>query len=106
MACKMRFLGRSPLNDHTGVATNDRRFDELIRIHEACRTAIDASVLRIAGPYWALNLLLWSRQLAIPAISMGTGFQYVIPGRRVSQGRVRVPLGPLKRRALAEGAGL
>lgn len=90
----------SSLNDQEGSSSLDRRFRTLIQFHEALRENVDPSAILIAGPYWGMNLVLWSRGLVShPAIGLGGPFQYYIPGTQLSPAKARVPLYPLRRLA-------
>jgi len=55
--------------------------------------------IRVAGPYWGLNLVLWARGLVdYPAIGIGNAYQYSLSGGPMRPPRERLPLGPLRRR--------
>jgi hypothetical protein len=92
----------STLEDQKCRAAYGKRFDALIRFHEDLRAARpEANV--IAGPYWGMNLVLWARRLCdYPAVSLGTGYRYMISGAFAKQARrFHVALQPLRRWALA-----
>jgi len=90
----------SSLNDQDGTGNFEQtRFPGIINFHQELSAKITTSSAIIAGPYWALNLILWARGLVhFPAI--GKGYQYYIPGGRLMKGVVRVALGPLRRLAI------
>jgi len=73
------------LEDDSGSPIlRNRRFPGLIDLHEELNLRI-SSKIRIAGPYWGLNLVLWARGLVDhPAIGIGAGYRYLpvgLPGR-------------------------
>jgi len=89
------------LEDAKGRPSNPERLTNLLELHKHIRSTVSAQV--IAGPYWGFNLVLWSRGLCdYPATGVGSGFQYYIPGLAISRGsNFRIPIAPLKRRAVA-----
>ena len=62
-----------------------RRFEipvslELMDLHSELNEKIPSRI-RIAGPYWGLNLVLWARGLIdYPAIGVGNSYQYFLAG--------------------------
>ncbi len=91
----------SKLNDHDSISSlENERFPGVIHFHEELGEKIPPDVVTIAGPYWGLNLALWARGVAhFPAIGVGRGYQYYIPGRdpQSSGAKPRVAVPPLKR---------
>lgn len=78
------------------------RFTSLIQFHQELNDEI-SSRIRIAGPYWGLNLVLWARGLIeYPAIGVGSTYHYNLSGNHKSGSTPasRVALGPLRRRAI------
>jgi hypothetical protein len=74
----------------------------MVAFHQELRGVLPKSVFVVAGPYWALNVVLWARGLAeYTAIGVGSGFQYYVPGGPLSQGKNRVVVPPLRRQAIA-----
>ncbi|MAT16630.1 MAG: hypothetical protein CMJ46_15325 [Planctomyces sp.] len=73
---------------------------KLIEFHTMLDGAIGGCHLRIGGPYWGANLVLWARDLIdAPAISAGKGFRYHIPaGYKRSSDTSWITLTPLRRR--------
>lgn len=56
----------------------------------------------IAGPYWALNILLWARGLVThAAVGTGRAYQYFLPGGPLFSGKIRIALSPLRRIVVA-----
>ncbi|MDB4916647.1 MAG: hypothetical protein JWM95_4291 [Gemmatimonadetes bacterium] len=88
------------LSDDSGSRTlRNTRFPGLVSLHEELNECIP-SAIRIAGPYWALNLVLWARGLVdYPAIGVGSGYQYYLSGGHASVASARVALPSLRRRA-------
>jgi hypothetical protein len=94
----------STLDDHAGLKKlENQRFPGIIHFHEELNEK-HLTEVTIAGPYWGLNLALWSRGLVrFPAIGVGS-YKYYPPGRSPQAAKVRVAVPPLKR--LAVGAAL
>lgn len=87
------------LEDDSGSSTlGNKRFPGMIDLHEELNLRISPKI-RIAGPYWGLNLVLWARGLVDhPAIGIGAGYRYFpvgLPGRQPS---VKLALPSLRRR--------
>jgi len=75
------------------------RFPSLIALHEYLKDNTQAFL--IAGPYWGLNLVLWARGIIdYPAIGLGAGYQYHLPGGKLHRGTSRIALPPLRRCAV------
>lgn len=56
------------------------RLSPLIAFHENLNDQLPAKAFTCAGPYWALNLILWARGLIdFPIIGSGSQFQYSTP---------------------------
>jgi hypothetical protein len=85
--------------EETGsVALRNKRFKSTIELHQELNEVI-SSKIRIAGPYWGMNLVLWSRGLIdFPAIGVGGTYQYYMPGGHSRTASARVAIGPLRRR--------
>jgi hypothetical protein len=93
------------LNDESGSATlRSKRLPGLISVHEEMNEKI-SSKIRVAGPYWGANLVLWAKGLVdYPAIGVGSGYQYFLSGR--PGGRpptVKVAIPSLRRRTELPG---
>lgn len=70
----------SELSDWKGSGTFEDRFKSLIAFHTDLRASFPKAVI-VAGPYWAMNLVLWARGLCdYPAIAVGHNFSYNISG--------------------------
>ena len=73
----------------------------MIALHEELNDRIPSKI-RIAGPYWGLNLVLWARNLVdSPAIGIGSRYQFLLAGGPGRQPAVRLALPPLRRRVMA-----
>ena len=91
------------LKDESGSKTlTSRRFPDVIGLHEELNAKLGAR-MRVGGPYWGLNLILWSKGLTdYPAVGVGGGFQYFLSGTlHGSTPSPRLALPPLRRRAVA-----
>jgi hypothetical protein len=88
------------LNDESGSATlRNKRFPGVIALHEELNASIPSRI-RIAGPYWGLNLVLWARNLVDhPAIGIGSGYQFLLAGVPTKKSRAKLALPSLRRRA-------
>ncbi len=88
------------LTDESGSRTlRNTRLPALIELHNELNQAIP-SRMRIAGPYWGMNLVLWARKLIDhPAIGVGSSYQYHLAGGTAFTPATRIAIGPLRRRA-------
>jgi hypothetical protein len=77
------------------------RMQQLIAFHQELNERTQGQQLtRIAGPYWALNLVLWTRGLVDNiGTGVGTGYKYYLSGGFQRSGDARVAIEPLLRRA-------
>lgn len=89
----------SSLVDDSGSSTlKSTRFPGMIRLHEELNDLI-ASRIRIAGPYWGLNLVLWAKGLVdYPGIGLGTGYKYFTSGGQLNAPSTRIAIPTLRRR--------
>lgn len=87
------------LADDSGSGTlRGKRFPAILALHEELSDAI-SSKIRIAGPYWGLNMVLWARGLVdYPAIGVGSGYQFFLSGGHAKQPSVKLALPSLRRR--------
>lgn len=98
------WIADSTLSDQQGRHIFRDRFRALVNFHEELAQKLPANVFQVAGPYWGMNLVLWARNdVQFPAIGLGRGYQYFIPGGQVHRGNLRLPLPPLKRWAQVAG---
>jgi len=90
----------SSIRDADGKESYARdRFPNIIKFHEELQShsKFPNGQIRIAGPYWAMNLVLWARGLVDhPAISLGSGFRYYLSGGRPGPSNHRVALSALR----------
>lgn len=89
------------LSDQDGTGTFTKRFGKLVAFHEDLREWFPDSFV-VAGPYWGMNLVLWTRGLCdYPAITLGRNYRYYIPGGKYGKGpKARVAISPLRRWAM------
>jgi len=92
------------LSDRKGSGKFRRRFSNLIEFHKDLLKWFSKDATIIAGPYWGMNLVLWAQELCdYPAISLGTGYQYHIPGPYyAARGSARVAIPPLRRSVVVD----
>lgn len=91
------------LSDQTGAGTfHETRFPGLVCFHQELAQELKVDGPSVAGPYWGLNLVLWARGLIThPAIGLGNGYQYHLPGGTPKAAKRRIALAPLRRWAIA-----
>lgn len=81
-----------------------KRYSKLIEFHELIKNKLPNSAIKIGGPYWGINLVLWARELCdFPAMNLGTSYAYYISCGASKQGKVRLSIPPLRRWAVAKG---
>lgn len=87
-------------NDLEGKSNYDRdMFPSLIQFHELLNEALPAKTFTCAGPYWAINLILWARGIVdVPVISGGGPYSYDTPKPYYNPPTNRIALPPLRRR--------
>jgi hypothetical protein len=87
------------LTDDSGSKMlRNTRFPAVIALHQELSQRIPCK-LRIGGPYWGLNLVLWARGLVEhPAIGVGNSYQYFLSGGRANVPATCVAIGRLRRR--------
>jgi hypothetical protein len=65
-----------------------------------------SSKIKIAGPYWGMNLLLWARGLVdYPAIGVGNAYQYFLAGGHMNAPSTCLAISPLRRRVVVASLG-
>lgn len=94
----------SSLADQCGTQNFEtERFPGMVALHEELLSAVPHVSIRVAGPYWGLNLVLWARGLiSSPAVGVGNAYQYYLTGGRLNPGVARLALPPLRRWARAD----
>ncbi len=91
----------STLTDQDGSGTFDKRFPALRKFHEEMNAKLPEGVITICGPYWGMNLVLWTRNcVRFPAVALGGSYKYNIPGQMLQQAKDRLALTPLRRWAV------
>ena len=90
----------SDLSDWKGSARFTNRFQSLVDFHTDVRDRFP-EVKIVVGPYWGMNLVLWTRKLCDhPAVTLGYGFKYRISGGyRGMEPTATIALPPLRRLA-------
>jgi hypothetical protein len=91
-------VDKSLTDDNGSPTLRNKRFPSVIALHEELSQKVPTT-LRIAGPYWALNLVLWARGLVDhPAIGVGSGYQYLLSGGPITTASIRIAIPSLRRR--------
>jgi hypothetical protein len=87
------------LIDDSGSATlRSKRFPGLIALHEELNDRIPSN-LRMGGPYWGLNLVLWAKGLIeFPLIGVGSGYNFFLSGGKSRTANARIAIPALRRR--------
>jgi hypothetical protein len=87
------------LDDESGSKTlRNTRVPAIVMLHEELNEEI-SSKIRIAGPYWGVNLLLWARGLVdFPAIGVGNAYQYFLAGGHAKTPATCLAISVLRRR--------
>lgn len=87
------------LEDDSGSSLlHSTRYPGIIAFHTELNGKIATSI-RVGGPYWGLNLVLWAKGLIDhPMIGVGTGYQFMIAGGQVSSSTSRIAVPCLRRR--------
>ncbi len=87
------------LDDESGSKTlRNTRVPALVSLHQELNDTI-SSKIKIAGPYWGMNLLLWARDLVdYPAIGVGNAYQYFLAGGHAKSPAIHLAISPLRRR--------
>jgi hypothetical protein len=93
----------SSLTDESGSKTlRNTRLPALIELHQELNDEI-SSRIRIAGPYWGMNLVLWARNLVdYPAIGVGASYQYFLAGGHAMAPSARAAIAPFRRRLFVQ----
>jgi hypothetical protein len=90
-------VDKSLTDDNGSKTLRNSRFPGIVDLHTELNEAISSSI-RIAGPYWGLNLVLWARGLVdYPAIGIGNSYQYYLAGCIISKPSVYLAIPPLRR---------
>ena len=91
-------VDKSLADDSGSPSLRNKRFAYVIELHQELNERIPSKI-RIGGPYWGLNLVLWARGLVdYPAIGIGAGYQYFMAGGHAKQPVAKLALPALRRR--------
>ncbi|MBN1508749.1 MAG: hypothetical protein JW955_18010 [Sedimentisphaerales bacterium] len=89
------------LSDQSRNTQYPKRYAKLIEFHTILKERLPRPIMKVAGPYWAFNLVLWARGLCdFPAMSLGTAYTYYISCGRPSAPNIRVAIPPIRRWAV------
>jgi len=84
----------STLLDQTRNEKFRNRYARLIEFHQLLKKKLPEESIKIGGPYWGINLILWARGLCERvAISLGSRYAYHISGGvpRPPSSRIAIP---------------
>ncbi|MCX5671423.1 MAG: hypothetical protein NTU94_08920 [Planctomycetota bacterium] len=91
-------VDKSLVDDNGSSTLRNKRLPGVIALHEELNERISPKI-RIAGPYWGLNLVLWARGLVdYPAIGIGSMYQYLLTGGPTMTPSAKLALPSLRRR--------
>jgi hypothetical protein len=86
------------LSDQSRNEKFPTRYSKLIEFHDGLNQALPKLAIKIGGPYWDINLVLWARRIVdFPAVSLGTAYTYYISCGRTSPGNIRLAIPPIRR---------
>jgi len=92
------------LSDQNRNENFSLRYAKLIEFHNIVNKQLVGNGIKIAGPYWGINIVLWARGICdYPAICLGTSYTYYISCGVPYPGNVRLAITPLKRLVTASG---
>lgn len=86
-------VDQSLVDDCGSVTLRSKRFPGLIALHEELNDRIPSKI-RMGGPYWGLNLVLWAKGLIeYPLIGAGSGYNFFLAGgiSRTASARIAIP---------------
>lgn len=91
-------VDQSLLDDNGSSTLHQKRFPGVISLHEELNDKI-TSKIRIGGPYWGLNLVLWAKGLVeSPLIGIGSGYNFFVAGGKIRPPSARIAIPSLRRR--------
>jgi hypothetical protein len=87
------------LDDESGSKTlRNTRVPAIVSLHQELADEIPSKI-KIAGPYWGTNLLLWARGLVdFPAIGVGNAYHYFLAGGHANKPATCLAIPALRRR--------
>ena len=96
------WVADTTLSDQNRNERFPNRYSKLIEFHENIKESFPKETIKIGGPNWGINLILWARKLCdYPAVSLGTGYIYYISCGTSRRGNVRLAIPPIKRWVVA-----
>lgn len=91
-------VDQSLVDDSGSTTLRSRRFPGILALHEELSDRIVTKV-RMGGPYWGLNLVLWARGLIdFPLIGVGSGYNFFLSGGKSRTASARIAIPSLRRR--------
>lgn len=97
-------VDKSIVDDNGSPTLRNKRFPGILAVHEELNERIE-SRLRVAGPYWGLNLVLWAKGLVDhPLIGVGAGYQFFMSGGHARHPKTKIAIPSLRRRVTVSPA--
>jgi hypothetical protein len=91
-------VDQSLIDDCGSGTLRSKRFPGIIALHEELNDRIPSKI-RMGGPYWGLNLVLWAKGLIeFPLIGVGSGYSYFLSGGKSRTASARIAIPALRRR--------
>jgi len=95
------WMADTNLSDQNRNDQYPNRYAKLIEFHDNIKESLPKAI-KITGPYWGLNLVLWARGLCdYPAVSLGSPYVYYISCGTARPGSIRLAIPPIKRWVVA-----
>lgn len=91
-------VDQSLVDDNGSSTLHQKRFPGIISLHEELNDKI-TSKIRIGGPYWGLNIVLWAKGLVdFPLVGVGSGYSYFVAGQKGRNPSAKIAIPSLRRR--------
>ena len=91
-------VDQSLIDDNGSATLRSKRFPGLLALHEELNYRIPSKV-KMGGPYWGLNLVLWAKGLIeFPLIGVGSGYNFFLSGGKSRTASARIAIPALRRR--------
>ncbi len=91
-------VDQSLVDDSGSGMLRSKRFPGIMALHGELNDRI-SSKLRMGGPYWGLNLVLWAKGLIeFPLIGVGSGYNFFLSGGKSRTASARIAIPSLRRR--------
>jgi len=91
-------VDQSLLDDSGSSTLHQKRFPGIISLHEELNDKI-TSKIKIGGPYWGLNIVLWAKGLVEhPLLGIGSGYNFFVAGGKIRPPSARIAIPSLRRR--------